>query len=120
RLAKLPEIYDRADKGPLRKSPAGVEALSMVRRWYAFRFLAGHLRLSPKRRREIDANLLEPFRKRPLDSGQGTEFLEQVLKANKYRETRRPPRMTEEGVPRADLTAYGMICQVLGKEPEAT
>jgi hypothetical protein len=100
----LQRKWNLIDKGHLAESEIGIDALTLLRKWYAYGLVAN--RLSPKRRVELERRMLEPII-RSLNS-ENDELFSAIAKACRFRKT------DENNVDRR-LAEFGALAKLLGK-----
>ena len=106
RIERAQAKWDRADKGILARSQADREALTLLRRLYAYEHLRKSCRSAAFEGKLFDQIALA-----------GPDFLRALAKAKRFRAKRQKPGgMTEETNRRADFIAYGIMCQLFEKE----
>jgi len=103
-MKTLQRKWNAIDKGRLARSETGIEALTLLRKWYAYGLVAN--RLSPKRRVEFEHRVLEPII-RSLN-GENPELFAAIVEAQKFRQT------DENNVDRR-LAEFGALARLVGK-----
>jgi hypothetical protein len=114
RFAKLREVWSLADKGRhLARTSAGREALTLLRQLYVY------TTFTPLRTESLRAKQEAELSKPLLDAAKSEQddFELAFARAKKLRAKRRPATLTEEGDLRADLTFFGVFCQLFDKKP---
>jgi len=105
RLKTLQRKWNAIDKGRLGRSKTGIEALALLRKWYAYRSVAD--RLGPKQRVEFEHRVLEPII-RSLNR-ENAELFSAIAKAHEFRKT------DEHNVDRR-LAEFGALARLAGKK----
>ena len=100
----LQRKWNVIDKGDLARSEIGIDALTLLRKWYAYGLIAN--RLSPKRRVELERRILEPII-RSLNS-EDDELFSAIAKACRFRKT------DENNLDRR-FAKFGALARLIGK-----
>ena len=106
-LKALQRKWNTIDKGCFAETETGIEALTLLRKWYAYGLIAN--RLSRKRRVEFEHQVLEPIIRslNNVSAGEATELFGAIEKGQGFRQT------DENNVDRR-LAEIGALARLLG------